>query len=272
MSDELALSGEALRQQQMLQVLWRQRPADALTPGLAGTPEQQQRGWQAYQANAAASADRVLAGIYPVLAACVGEQAMAVLARQAWRQSPPCRGDLDDWAALGDTMPRLLAEAPPLLDQPWLSDLARLEWCVHLAERATDASDAAPAGLERLGGAEGPASRLQFRPGTALVRSPWPVATQWQAHAADAATAPARLQQAWPGDAPEAALVLRRGWRATVQALGPADADFTAALLAGQPLHAALDAVAARHDAAGWSVEAWLMHALRQGWIIAVTD
>lgn len=277
MSSADALAAEARRQQLLLQVLWRHQPAEALASSCQGTPARVARGLQAYAANAAASADRVLAGIYPVLARQVGDAAMAVLARQAWRHAPPRRGDLDDWQALGDALPALIAEAPPLADQPWLADLARLEWAVHQAERAADAPEGPPAGLDGLAADDAPARRLQLRPGTALLPSAWPVATLWlQAQAGAAADAPAQRplaggHPAGPTPHPPAAvtaLVLRQGWRATVQVLAPADAAFTAAVLAGQPLGAALDAAAAQ--AADWSFEAWLLRALREGWVTSV--
>ncbi len=261
-------AAEAQRQQLLLQVLWRRQPAEALAAACHGTPARVARGLLAYAANAAASADRVLAGIYPVLARQVGDAAMAVLARQAWRHAPPLRGDLDDWQALGDALPALIADAPPLADRPWLADLARLEWAVHQASRAADAPDGPPAGLDGLAAADAPARRLQLRPGSTLLHSGWPVATLWQ-QAQAAAQAPTPVPVPGP-DRPMAdtALVLRQGWRATVQRLAPADAAFTAAVLAGQPLGAALDA-AARLEA-DWSFEAWLLRALREGWITAV--
>lgn len=255
---------EALRQQMLLQVLWRRQQPGTLDGAFSGTPERVARGLAAYTANAAASADRVLAGVVPVLARAVGLEAMAVLARQAWRRAPPRRGDLDAWDALGELLPALIAEAPPLADRPWLPDLARLEWAVHLAERAADATEGPPDGLEGLGAPDADARRLQLRPGTALLRSAWPVATLWQQAQADAQAA---LGDALPATA-EAALVLRQGWRATVQVLAAGDAAFTTAVLAGRPLGAALDAAAGR--AAHWSFEAWLLRALREGWITAV--
>lgn len=270
---DAARQAEALRQQRMLQVLWRRLPEQALGAELRGSPLQQARGWAAYAANAAASADRVLAGVYPALARCLGGQAMAVLARQAWRQAPPEQGDLEAWEALAEAVPRLLAQAPPLAGQPWLPDLARLEWRVHQAERAADAAAGPPAGLELLGGDGGPACRLQLRPGTALLCSAWPVATRWaalQAEAAPTQPGPQPDTEPWPEAAPEAALVLRQGWRATVQPLAPADAAFTGAVLAGTSLAEALDAALAASGAAAWSFEPWLLHALRQGWITAV--
>ena len=66
-------AAEAQRQQLLLQVLWRRQPAEALAAACQGTPARVARGLLAYAANAAASADRVLAGIYPVLAQQVGD-------------------------------------------------------------------------------------------------------------------------------------------------------------------------------------------------------
>ncbi|MDT7837148.1 HvfC/BufC family peptide modification chaperone [Aquabacterium sp. OR-4] len=282
-------AAEARRQQQLLQVLWRRRAAEPLIQACQGTPAQVARGLQAYAANAAASAERVLGGICPVLARAVGPEAMAVLARQAWRRAPPQRGDLDDWQAPGELLPALLDAAPPLAGRPWLADLARLEWAVHQAERAADGGDGPPAGLARLAAPDAPALCLRLRPGSALLRLAWPVAGLWLA--AQQQPAAGRAAPACTARRPEAVLLMRQGWRATVQVLDPADAAFTAAVLAGQPLAAALDAAVAAQagptppearpdlpvdtlppDTPAWSFEAWLLRALREGWISAVQD
>ncbi|MEK8049319.1 putative DNA-binding domain-containing protein [Ideonella sp. DXS22W] len=259
-----AQAAEARRQQLLLQVLWRQQPPEALQGACAGPAERVARGLQAYRDNAAAMADRVLAGACSVLAGALGPQAAAVLARQAWRRAPPHAGDLDDWTGLGDLLPVLIAEAPPLVDQPWLADLARLEWAVHQAERAADAPEGPPEGLDGLAAPDAPLRRLQLRPGTTLLALQWPVAALWQRARAEPDALPGGCGPA----APEAVLVWRQGWRATVQPLAAGDAAFTAAVLAGQALGPALDA-AAQADA-GWSFEPWLLQALRAGWVTAV--
>lgn len=149
--------------------------------------------------------------------------------------------------------------------------MARLEWAVHCAEAAAD-DDAPPQGLQRLAQADPAAQWLWLRTGTALLASPHPVAAIWRAHQPAQADAPDRfdaVRQALAGGRGETALVWRRGWGVHVAALPPGDIVFTAAVLAGQPLGAALQAAASQ---AGFDFERWLLAALHQGWLAGAGD
>ena len=64
-------------------------------------------GLRAYQLNARATAQRVLASTYPTIAAMLGDEALDVLALQLWQACPPGSGDLGEWGA---GLPELLAE------------------------------------------------------------------------------------------------------------------------------------------------------------------
>jgi hypothetical protein len=282
------LATEAWRQQQLLRVLWRQAPEASLAGWLRNAPAQAARGWSAYRAHGLALAERALAAALPTVAALVGAEAMAALAKTHWRQQPPSHGDISRWGA---ALPDDLARDAALADWPYLADVARLDLAVAACEAAADGQAGPPAGLQRLALADAADCRLQLSPGVALLRSRWPVATLWQVHQpqrGDAAgkagadvdadahghvdtdtdpLAPARAALA-RGDA-EAALVWRSGWRARVQALSAGDAAFTDAVLAGRTLGEALQAPAdAGHP--DWPFEPWLLLALQQGWLAAV--
>lgn len=246
---------EAQRQQALLRALWRQ---GELPAGLAGTAAQRDMGLGVYRANAGAHAERALASACPTLAALIGPEALAGLARTVWAAQPPQRGDLAEFAT---AVPAFVEADAQLADWPYLADVARLDLAVQRIERAAEAP-AQPAGLALL--AETDPSGLWLRPrdGLLLLRSRFPVASIWQAHRTpepEAALAMLDLTQ------PEAALVWRDGWRGAVAALTPAAAGFTAALLGGADLGTALDAADA-----GFDFTAWLTQALQQQWFIAV--
>ena len=260
------LAREHRRQQGLLRVLWREGAAEELRPLLATPPEAVERGLQAYRANAGAAAERALNVAYPTVAALLGAESFAALARACWQAQPPERGDL---AQFGAGLPAFIADSEPLVSERYLADCARLDWAVHEATMAADAGPGAQ-GLERLGDADALSLRFVFRPGTRLLSSPHPVVSIWQAHQGDAAEGGDRFAQVRAARAAgrgEHALVWRVGWRVSVRALSPADARFTAALLAGAALGAALDACV---DAADFSFEAWLIAALQQGWVVGV--
>jgi hypothetical protein len=264
---------EALRQQMMLRALWGDaRPAvvggwlrtTARGPGI-------ERGLAAYRANAGALAERALAAAYPTLQQLLGEDSFARLARHFWRRQPPQAGDIALW---GGALPAFIADAEALADEPYLADVARLEWAVHRAAVAADAGP--PAGLPLLATHDPAGLWLRLVPGTALVVSVHPVVSIWQAHhalpqadgdACDDGERFAAVRAAFAAGTGETALVARRGWQPVVRALGSAEARFTAALLAGSPLATALQESGATFD-----FEAWLVAALQQQLLAAVSD
>jgi hypothetical protein len=169
------LAREHRRQQLLLRVLWREAAADDLRPGLA-TPAAVERGLQAYRANAGAAAERALAAAYPTIAALLGAESFAALARACWQAQPPERGDL---AQFGAGLPAFIADSEQLLREPYLADSARLDWAVHEAAMAADRGLGAQ-GLERLAEPDALSSRFVFRPGTRLLSSPHPLVSIWR--------------------------------------------------------------------------------------------
>jgi hypothetical protein len=258
---DAGLAHEAQRQALLLRALWRQAPDAALAGWLRDEPARVTRGLSAYRANGATIAARALAAAFPTVAQLVGADSFDALAAAFWRAVPPTRGDL---AEHGAALPEFIAADAQLADVPWLPDSARLDWAVHRAEASADAA-AAPAGLERLANDDPAQLQLLMQPGTALIGSRWPIATMWQAHRSSADDRFAAVRDALAAGVGEAALVWRDGWRAQVTTLPAADAAFTAAVLARQPLLQALDAAGA-----DFAFEPWLLDALRHGRLAAV--
>ncbi len=251
---------EALRQQMLLRALWRDAPP-AVVAGWLRDGAHTTRGIQAYQANAAALAGRALEAAFPTLQALLGAESFATMARVFWHAQPPVQGDIAEWGA---ALPAFLADDQQLAGEPYLPDVARLEWAVHGAERAPDALP--PQGLELLATHDPALLWLRLQPGTALVRSAHPVASIWHAHRSQAADRFAGVRAAFAAGTGEDALVLRDGWKAAVQALPADSAAFHAALLAGQPLARALDAAGP-----AFAFEPWLLAALQGALLAAVT-
>jgi len=255
---------EARRQQGLLQALLARDPGAAVLgsadlPLLDTPPARRQRGLQAYVANAGASAERSLAASFPTVAALLGDEPFAGLARTYWRAAPPQRGDLAQWGAgLAD----FLAGDETLSSWPYLPDCARLDWRVALAERALDdAPD--PTSWTLLGEADPDGLVVDLAPGTALLASPYPVVALWEAHQPGAGFEAAR--SALAAGLGEQALVWREGWRARVAAVDAETARWTEALQRGDSVGQALDAAGAAFD-----FERWLLQALQRGWACRV--
>ena len=254
---------EAQRQQALVAALdGAEFDAEALRLRQVGEPAT--RGIDAYRRNAAAAADRALAGAYPTLRTMVGGDDFRQLAHAFWQTSAPQRGDLGEW---GEALPRWLSTHPRLLTWPYLSDCARLDWALHCNERAADA--VLDAGSLALLAAHDPARLvLQLMPGVAVLRSAWPIVTIHAAHQlAAAASGPAfeALRARLDSAQGECALVARQGWRGVVHRLGAMEAAWTEHLLAGADLDTALT-----QAGAGFDFAAWLARALREAWLCAV--
>jgi hypothetical protein len=247
------------RQRALMAALLRRDDGSALG-GLQQSPERIQRGMQAYLGNAGASAERALAASFPTVQALMGEESFAALARSFWQARPPERGDL---ACFGEALPAFIADSEQLADVPYLSDSARLDWLLAVAERAADET-ADPATLSLLAEVDASQLRLRLMPGMALLPSAYPVVSVWLAHQAgeDAAVHADHARRALAACAGEQALVWRAGWRAMAQAPSEPAARWAQCLLRGDALDAAL-----AQAGEGFEFEPWLVQALQQGWL-----
>lgn len=252
---------EAARQQALLQALW---SFDTAPPAaLRGHRVGLDAGLSAYRANAAATAARALAAAYPTVAALVGDAAFAALARTLWQHEPPRRGDLAHWGA---TLSEQITATRELDDEPYLADVARLDWAAHRAGFASDPA-AETLDLGRLATHDPASLRLDLAPGSALVASRWPVASIWLAHQRPADD-PRRfdaVREAFAEARGEAAFVWRDGLHVRIAALEPADALFTRALLDAHPLAEALDAAGPN-----FAFDRWLAQALATQRLVAI--
>ena len=217
------------------------------------------RGLQVYQANRAVLAERTLASTYPVVAQLIGVESFEPLARHFWQQHPPQRGDMGQWGA---QLPEFLAAAPQLADEPFLADVARMEWALHRAASAPDAVlDAASFALLSSVDDTQPVG-LALHPGTALLASAYPVVSIINAHLTGQPSledAAAMLRQGKG----EHALVWRQGFRPRVRALGEAEFRLVAALETGLSLDVALNQASSIEPA--FDFNAWLAQAVQTG-------
>jgi len=250
-------------------------------------------GLLAYQINAQATAQRVLASTYPSMSAMLGAQTLNALALILWQQAPPTCGDLGEW---GGALPALLAAHPDLQAWPWLPDSARLDWARHVSERAADA-DLDAQSLHWLGDAAPTHVHLWLKPCVQVLTSNWPITELWHAHqlpaGQQAEAARQALSQVEAGRASEqmseqasAVVVWRQPWQLHMQALTGAQAAWMLKLAAWDTSLTAADANTDNTKAAQQPVNLaslldqawpdfdftdWLTQALSQGWLWRVT-
>lgn len=247
------------QQQAMLAVLF-DWPSECAMQNIATyTINKRARGIKAYQANGHALAQRALQGAYPVLAQLLGAESFDALARAYWHAEPPTCGDVTEWGA---DLPAFVRGSAQLREEPYLGDVAALEWALHHAASAADAEvDAASFGLLS---AHDPAElHVQLAPGCAVVASAWPVVSIINAHVHQT-PALDQVGQLVQAGAVENALVWRHGLRTQVRAAQTGEAAFVTALLNGQTLGNALDQVPML------DVSAWLAMAVQSGLLLGV--
>ena len=260
------MSSLARQQAALLEALWQPRHADAIEtiashvrPACTAAVKHWERGLQAYRSNGQALAQRVLAAAYPVVAQLLGEENFEALARRLWQQHPPRRGDLAQWG--GQFAALLAATADLSREEPYLADVARVEWTLH---EAGTAADRAPdiASLRLLVEGDPAGLTLMLSPGVCCTASAWPVASIVQAHL----TGEPALEEAGRllrEQVAETALVWRQGLTPRLRPAGPGEAGFIDALQDGACL---LDALAA---APALDFNAWLAPAVQEGLLIA---
>lgn len=226
------------------------------------------RGLAAYRSNAHASAERALLAAYPVIAALIGDDNFAHLARELWHHSPPWRGDLARW---GDALPAFLDQHAQLADTPYLVDVARVEWALHRAGGAPDAT-ADLSGFARLVQDDPHGMTLTLAPGTAVIASRYPVASLVTTHlygTPDLGETALRLH----AGCAEQAVVWRQGLRPRIAPASPRAAALLGALQGGEDLPGALD-VAGQTPAGDedFDFSAWLTQAVTDGLVLGVHD
>lgn len=248
----------ALQQQALLTALFG-APQNASKSIAAHAHGNWARGLKAYQGNGHALAQRSLQAAYPVLAQLLGEESFEALACALWHADPPRRGDLALW---GEALPAFVAASAQLADEPYLADVARVEWALH---RAASAADAEPelATLALLTTHPPAQLALRLSPGTTVVASAYPVASIVTAHLEASPTLEEAGQRLRAGLG-ETALVWRQGFKPRLRAALPGEAVFVAALLSGASLAVALD------QAGPLDFSLWLSQAVHSGLLLAV--
>lgn len=197
-----------------------------------------ERGFAAYRNNLKALSAQALGVPFTRLREALGDEDFGRLAWSFWRAYPPERGDLAQWGGALEAF--LVARAG---EDSGLPDLARLDWAIHCAERATDAALDADS-LQLLGNTAPETLWLRLRPGVTLL-----------------------AQAAGP------VLVWRQGWRGEHCSLGRAETVFMRALLDDVNLAAALEAalVKGSDTEIDFDFGAWLQAALHNAWLQGVS-
>jgi hypothetical protein len=248
------------QQQQALLALLFDRQGDLASTNIAVYLDKTwARGQKVYQSNGHALARSALRAAYPVVAKLLGDESFDALARALWHAQPPQHGDVSQW---GGALAAFLSASGPVLDEPYLPDVATLEWALHQVASAPDGVvDAASFAL--LGEHEPTRLQLVLSPGSTCVCSAWPVVSIVHAHGCQGPSLEQAGQRLRACQA-EAAMVWRAGLRPQTRVALAGEVTFVNDLLSGQPFGVALE------RSPMLEVGSWLPLAVQTGLLLGV--
>lgn len=248
------MSTLATQQQALVDALFTWPPGIALKNIANYVIDTRGRGLKTYQFNGHALAERALQAAYPVLAQLLGDESFAALARAFWHTHPPGKGDLAQW---GDALADFVRASEQLACEPYLPDVARVEWAMHASAGCAD-RDADPATFQWLMTGDPERLQLVLAPGCQVVCSQWPIASIVTAHLEGVPGFDDVGRKLIDGVA-EDVVVWRLGLQPRLREAMVGEAGLLAALLAGDSLNTALLL------SEGLDFNAWLPMAVQTG-------
>jgi hypothetical protein len=174
---------------------------------------------------------KALAATFPTVQALVGPDFFRQTAESFVAQNLPTQPVLAEYGA---AFPDFLAAQETLHGLAYLADVARLDWALNAAFYSPRGPRLSVADLAGMPAEQLSAMVLTLAPGTALVRSGYPLDRIWAASQPDAPDEKVDITQE-----PVRLLILRRPEDAGFIALGEGEAAFVAAVAEGRSLEIA---------------------------------
>ncbi|MDO7899056.1 HvfC/BufC N-terminal domain-containing protein [Pseudomonas citrulli] len=201
-----------------------------------------QRRFARYRSGLWRHQEQSLALTYPVIKALVGDPFFRSLAYAYGRRHPSRHPDL---GLFGERLPMFLEHYAPVAPYPYFAAVASLEWLIHLASHARDATALDPRALAAMSSAELDVQRFTLPPSCGLLPCQWPVVAIWSAHRQQGQPLPSVNRYACT------VLVYRNGWNVEAREVEPWEAAALERLAEGTTLGDALIAAQACYGARG---------------------
>lgn len=227
-------------QTRLFRAIWDNTGGEFAEPGLA-----------VYRNNLIMNAERALAITYPTVVLLVGEEFFSLLVREFIQFEKLSEGD---WGLWGKTLPQWLASHERLVEYPFISDCAYVDWLCHIAERAqvenlTFASDIPQhSDLSSLS--------IRYCAGANLLQSTYPVVDIWQAHQTvnehERHDLLSQAKQKIAEGVGQIALVWRPQWQARVREVNTVESEWLMNTFNGSAIKEALENVNPTFSLADW--------------------
>lgn len=198
-----------------------------------------------------------LAEAFPAVANILGDGSLATLTDRFIESGAFSERNLN---RIGRCLAEFLESDPLTRDVPFLPDLATLEWANFECFHSETGFDFDPATISDFSLDDWMQSRIIFRPGTAVVTSPWPIHELWMTRELDRNEIDVDLV-----DRPEQVLVHRVGFAVEVELIDLLEAHALERLLEGLHLGEVMTELSdrgAQPNAVGDFFNRWLSRGL----------
>lgn len=222
------------------------------------------RGMEIYRRNLRATASQALRVTYPTVFKLIGEPLFQFASDKLLQQAPPSAGD---WGLWGEDLAHVLNNINELEDYPYVSDCARLDWKIHLVERAGN-SEFDTTSLNLLMEQDLDDICVIFPASTALLKADFPVIEAWHSNHSEQ---PEQFIERFnlrlaKNLSRQNVLVYRSEFRGVLKELDEQQYKFFNALMEGSSIGHALDEI----DTDNFSFEQWLTDAVQNKFIGAL--
>src|ERR1700758_855558 len=193
-----------------------------------------------YRHHAFATLGDALQGTFPVVCRLVDKRFFAYAAHEYLREHPPHSRCLVEYGA---DFADFLARFAPCQKLPYLADVARFEWALHIAATVRKATSLQAETLAEVPAAKAAYVGFRLQPSLSYFVSPWPIDAIWQANQEDEVPP---IDLASGGTTLE---IRRAGEVVAWQRLDPGSFEFRTALADGLVLAAAMAAATLKDPA-----------------------
>lgn len=190
---------------------------------------------QIYRHHVFTTLTAALQAVFPVVCRLVDERFFGYAADRYLRAQPPSGPCLFEYGA---TFPEFLTAFPPCRDLPYLGDVARLEWALHRALYAPDATPLAAEALRSVPTEDAGDLVFTLDASVSLLASRWPIDAIWRANQPGAPEEGATVDLRAGGVTLE---IRRHGDEVAFRVIAPAAHAFRRALADGRPLAVATE-------------------------------
>jgi hypothetical protein len=202
-----------------------------------------------------------LENVYERTWAYLGDQEFYDLAARYIEETPSSERNLRNYGA---ELPAFLRQKLP--EDPEVSELAAMDWNLHIAFDAADAPCLPPAALGELSEADWDKAGFSFQPGLSLAVYAWNTVEIWHAIDQDQVPPPARqLEQN------VAYVFWRHEQKSKFRSLHPAEHLMLNALLIGKPFAETCEQLSTDHPEAAELAGPWLYRWISDGMISGLT-